>query len=436
MTRLPALLACGLVAVLGLGLPAAAQSPDSRLEPLAVASGTHAGAADGVRLAFRHTVRVPDARWLRLRFARADLGAGSYLRLSGLEDGADQHLDAGALEAWRRHSAYFNGDAVTVELFVAPTDAGVFFELAEVEVGLPPPLPETICDGGDDRTASSDAAVGRLRTPNDGLCTGWIASSGAFLAAGHCTAVTVLEFNVPASDADGSYNFPDPSDQYAVGAFVFEAVPNPDDPDDTLPGQDWMVFAVHPNSETGLLPGQVQGAFYRVSQDHSPASFRVTGHGTDTGVDNGRQQTDTGTNEGETIEDPNWVRWDHRVDTMGGNSGSPISLTGEPLSVGIHTHGGCTDGGGSNAGVSFESDDLAAALDDFFGTTAVHLDSGHPTAFQSGTPLRPYKTVAAAVGGVPAGGTVRAVAGTYTAGPSVYTKAMVWQAPVGSVVFQ
>jgi V8-like Glu-specific endopeptidase len=433
MTRLPLLLALGLAA--GLALPAAAQPVvPSRMEPVRVHSGEHAGAADSARLAFQHTVRVPGARWLRLRFDRYHLGEGSFLRLTALEDGGRQHLTASALEAWRRHSAYFNGDAVTVELFVGPGDEGAFFELVEAEVGLPAGEPETICGSADDRTASADAAVGRLRTPADGVCTGWLISSGAFLTAGHCTAVTVLEFNVPASDPDGTINVAPPEDQYAVNAFVFEAVPDPGNPPNTYPGQDWMVFSVAPNTETGLLPGEVQGAFYRISQDDSPASFRVTGYGSDMGVDNATQQTSTGTNEGETVEDPNWVLWEHRVDTQGGNSGSPIGLTGEPLAVGIHTHGGCTTDGGANSGTSFESDDLAAAIDGFFGTDVVHLDAGHPALLQLGTPLRPYKTLGLAVGGVPAGGTIRAVAGTYDEPAAVYTKAMEWLAPVGSVV--
>ncbi len=445
--------------LLGAARPAAAQMapPSSVTVPVAAASGVHVGAdttagarpdataepfadettrPDSVRLAYQTTVRVPDARWLRLRFADARLGAGSFLRITSLEDRAVQRLDARGLASSRLHSAFFNGDAVTVELFVAPGDPGALVDVAEAVAGTPPPAGFTICDSGDERAASSDAAVGRLLTPGGGVCTGWLGSSGAFFAAGHCTATTVLEFNVPASDADGSINHPDPEDQYDLGAFVFEAVPDPNDPDDTIRGQDWMVFAVDRNTTSGLTVAQAQAAFYRVTQDSNPGSFRITGHGVDDGAANATQQTDTGTNEGETFNDANWVLWEHRVDTRGGNSGSPISLTNQALSVGIHTHGGCTSTGGANAGVSFESDDLAAALDDFFGTNVVHLDNGHPFASGSGTPLRPYATLPAAVTAVPSGGSVRAVAGTYAVGPSVYTKAMVWAAPVGAVVVQ
>lgn len=431
-----------------LAAPASAQmAPSSaRTVPLSVSSGLHDGAvgfasadtasADSLRLAYQAVVRVEGARWLRLRFGRLALGTRSVLRLTSLEDGAEQHLDARAAEAWRLTSAFFNGDAVRLELLIAPGDAGVTVDVAEASAGEPPPASATICGTADNRAASTEQAVGRLTNATGGLCTGWLISSGAFLAAGHCTGTDVLQFNVPASDADGSLNMPDPEDQYAVNAFVFEAVPRPSDPTETVIGQDWMVFSVAPNTETGQVPGPIQGAFHRVTESASPTSFRVTGHGVDDGTANGTQQTHTGSNEGETVEDANWAYWQHRADTRGGNSGSAIRLTDQLLAVGIHTHGGCTEDGGANAGTSFESNDLAAAIDDFFGTAVVHLDSGHPFALGNGTPFRPHATFPAAVAAVPAGGSIRAVTGTYTVGAGVYSKAMTWVAPVGPVVIQ
>lgn len=435
-----------------LASPVAAQMapPSARTVPLSVSSGVHDGAVglvaadtasaamapDSLRLAYQTVVRVEGARWLRLRFGRLTLGERSVLRLTSLEDGAVQHLDARAAEAWRLTSAFFNGDAVRMEVLVAPGDAGVTAEIVEASAGQSPDPERTICGTADNRTASTEQAVGRLTNATGGLCTGWLISSGAFLAAGHCAGSDVLQFNVPASDPDGSLNMPDPEDQYAVNAFVFEAVPRQNDPTETVVGQDWMVFSVAPNTETGQVPGPIQGAFHRVTESASPTSFRVTGHGMDDGTANGTQQTHTGSNEGETVEDANWVYWQHRVDTRGGNSGSAIRLPDQLLAVGIHTHGGCTEDGGANAGTSFESNDLAAAIDDFFGTAVVHLDPGHPFALGNGTPFRPHATLPAAVAAVPTGGSIRAVTGTYTVGAGVYTKAMTWLAPVGAVVVQ
>jgi hypothetical protein len=73
------------------------------------------------------------------------------------------------LAEWNHTSAYFNGDAVEVSLFVVGGENGVFFSIDEIFVGerrsKPSPI-EHICGEGDqepdDRGPSSDSAVGRL----------------------------------------------------------------------------------------------------------------------------------------------------------------------------------------------------------------------------------------------------------------------------------
>jgi hypothetical protein len=74
--------------------------------------------------------------------------------------------------------------------------------------------PDTVC-GTDDRVASNDLAVGRIMPVG---CTGWVISNGAFLTAGHCFTVnmTTIQFNVPASNIDGTTNPPGPNDQYPI----------------------------------------------------------------------------------------------------------------------------------------------------------------------------------------------------------------------------
>jgi V8-like Glu-specific endopeptidase len=42
----------------------------------------------------------------------------------------------------------------------------------------------------------------------------------------------------------------------------------------------------------------------------------------------------------------------YRVDTEGGNSGSPVVDEATGMSISIHTNAGCTSGGGSNSGTS------------------------------------------------------------------------------------
>jgi hypothetical protein len=78
--------------------------------------------------------------------------------------------------------------------------------------------------------------------------------------------------------------------------------------------------------------------------------IRITGYGTDTTPATASQtnQTSTGpyvTTVGTSIR--------YAVDTMGGNSGSPIIFEATGVAVGVHTHGGCTSTPGSaNSGTS------------------------------------------------------------------------------------
>lgn len=259
------------------------------------------------------------------------------------------------MKQWQQKSAFFNGEAVEVEHHVSPDDKGVFFEIGEVMVGErvgagaragePPrqalqPDTEAICGGSDDRVASSDPAVGRIVPAG---CTGWIISNGAYLTAGHCAdQLETLEFNVPASDDDGTINHPALKDEYPINQR------NVDFRNDGV-GNDWAVFEVNP-TDTGLRPVHAQKAFYRMSRDSDPETFRITGHGVDgppdcfgssrqpgctpprpptslRNADSQTQQTHTGRNRGESGGGAQ-VTFRYEVDTQGGNSGSPIIVEG------------------------------------------------------------------------------------------------------------
>lgn len=179
-------------------------------QPYLLESGIHNGRGDWETEAFpayKEIVQVKEAPWLRLKFADANLGRHSYLMLTSLKDGAWQRLNALSLAQWRHTSAFFNGDAVQVELFVAPEDRGIFVRIDEIMVGEPPQnglLPENICGMEDNRGPSNNPAVGRI-VPRG--CSGWIVNNGLQVTAGHCLALPgaeILEFNVPLSLPDGT----------------------------------------------------------------------------------------------------------------------------------------------------------------------------------------------------------------------------------------
>ena len=436
----------------------------SRTVPLASDTGAFRGAIGPEAESFtasRQLVEIPGALWLRLRFGDHDLGAESYVTVTSLEDGEQQRLDAEALRLWQDQTAMFNGDAVEVELHVAPGEEGIFFRIEEVVAGesvdehrgellergalSDGQAPEAICGATDDRVASTDPGVGRTDTG----CTAWIVSNGAYLTAGHCAGFTEVHFNVPQSMANGDIVVPPLADQYPLIAGSFVSANNGT-------GRDWAVFDLGPDAGgNNRLAVHAQDAFFRMSRDQNPTNIRITGHGVDgpppcfgsrfqpgcptpnppRNADNQTEQTHVGQNQGEAGSGAN-VRFEYTVDTQGGNSGSPLIVDGTDVTVGIHTNGGCSETGGANAGTSFENDDLEIALRNSsgVGATVRHLDSGHPVAqgLQDGTVFRPFDTLAEAVNSVPAGGVVSIVAGAYAGGVTI-NKPMTVTAPVGTV---
>ncbi|MBK7645401.1 MAG: hypothetical protein IPJ19_20580 [Planctomycetes bacterium] len=309
------------------------------------------------------SVEQPGAAWLRLSFDETLLagdenqGTGSFVRITSMQDAATQTLHARHLREWRNTSAYFNGDALLVEIVAEPGTGPNRLHLAGVTVGTDGPQNLTQCGATDDRVLSSDPRQGRALPVG---CTAWMINDcgHCFLTAGHCLGGTlsVVEFNVPLSTGSGTLLHPPPQDQYAADAsskqFTNGGV-----------GNDWGYFGCFPNSTTGLLPFEVQHASYVLGappSSGSSAMLRVTGYGVDSTppTSNQVQQTSTG---------PFWDlvgnRVEYQVDTEGGNSGSPVISTGPGVAIAIHTHGGCSTSASSyNSGTSILHPGLQAAL--------------------------------------------------------------------------
>ncbi len=350
------LLAVGLL----LGAPLWAQKANipQHFETYHYDSGLHAGdiSATTAKRAVTEVVKIRDAAWLRLSFSEVYLGKNSYLTITSTLDGHSQTLNSVTMAQWQNSSAYFNGDEVEIALYVSPFDHNVHFKMAEVLVGdwvSGQVQTESQCGPNDDRTASTDPAVARLL--NIG-CTAWIISNGKMVSAGHCvslsTLVNVVEFNVPLSNSDGTLVAPGPEDQYVPDTATLDFV-------DGGIGNDWGVFEVFANTETGLMPIDAQGASFTVVQDLDPVNIRITGFGVDSGSDNQTQQTHVG---GNAASSGTTMRY--TADTEGGNSGSPVIDDATGNAVGVHTHGGCTTlGTGNNSGTSTFSTAFWDALD-------------------------------------------------------------------------
>ena len=320
--------------------------------PIDVDSGLVRNNGDTEAVIFSHTIFIPGAAALRLEFDEALLsgfisdGSGSYLRIRSLFDGGEQRLDARHVEQWQNTSAYFNGDEVTIEIVAQPGTGANRLAMSIVQAEFEPFVNRSICGPTDDRVLSTDNRSARLLPIG---CTGWLIDdcNNCFLTAGHCSSsvnsITVVEFNVPLSNGDGSLNHPAPEDQYAVDRTSRQSNGGQGI------GNDYAYFGAFPNSNTGLTPAEAYGDVYHLSTPPPVRGqdIRITGYGT---TGNGVppewyqvQKTHTG-----PYFSFNGTALSYQTDTTGGNSGSAIvnEATGE--AIGIHTHAGCGSESGNN----------------------------------------------------------------------------------------
>ncbi len=340
--------------------PSFAQSqpePQSTI-PLAMDSGWVQNDGTQPAVIASYTVRVTGASWIRLYFDQPTLsgdlaaGTGSFIRLTSHADGAVQELTAIGVSQWSDSSAYFNGDAVEVDIFAYP---GTGMNRVGVDhLDMAWGTFDSQCGATDDRLPSTDPRAGRILPIG---CTGWLINdcSECYLTAGHCSGnMSVVEFNVPASSSGGGLNHPSPDDQYAVDASSIQSNGGQGT------GDDWAYYGTFPNSNTGLNAGQAQGGTYILGTAPSVSGndIRITGFGADStpATRNQTQQTHLG-----PFQLNNGSHLGYETDTEGGNSGSPViwEQTGE--AIGIHTHGGCSSSG-YNSGTSLSHPDLQAAL--------------------------------------------------------------------------
>ena len=337
--------------------------------PVRVDSGLVENTGVGPQVVYTTDIDIPGAPWIRLKFEDVLLsgavgsGTESYLLLTSHEDGAYQYLNAEHVAQWRSTSAYFNGEAVTVELVAHPDTGPNRLTMSEVYVGQIYTGDRSICGPDDDRVLSTDARVGRLQP---GGCTAWMIDDchHCFLSAGHCFSPngdenTIVEFNVPLSDTDGSLNHPPPEDQYSIDPFSLQKHYI----DNAPPGDDWAYFGCFPNSNTGLSPGEAQGDWFSLTAPPAVGGqdIRVTGYGT---VD--PPITPTWEQVQKTHAGPydafSGTLVQYQTDTTEGNSGSPVIIDGTNQAIGIHTNGGCSAAGGANSGTGSNHSGLQAAI--------------------------------------------------------------------------
>jgi len=354
----------GVIGALVLAATAVADEGESRRAEVRLDSGWVANQGDERSVIYGGTVSVPGVVWLRVDFDEATLGeapAGgdsTVLRLTSMADGAEQRLRQVHIEQWQRSSAYFVGGDVLVEIIADPGAAPSRVSVSSVLVSAASVM-DSICGPTDDRQLSMDPRVARGWTSGGSAnCTAWLIQDCAkcMLAAGHCGfGGGQVHFNSPLSTPGGTPVPPHPDHQYAVDQASRQSV-------NGGVGNDYFYFGTFPNPNTGLTPFEAQGAAFFLGDTPLPGDMiRITGYGvTNSPVDpswHRAQKTHVGPFVGLS-----GTRLQYATDTTSGNSGSPVinERTGE--AVGIHTHGGCNSGGGSNSGTSLLNAGLQAAM--------------------------------------------------------------------------
>lgn len=349
-----------------------------RLEVLA-----HAPEDASAPVVTRETVGDSEGSWILVRFAEFDLGnTGELLIVSRSDPGQSQIFTQETLLAWGGQSAIFNGGEVDIVLRRSAGESDVFYRIEEMVVGeyveRARSLPEDSTGAAGPQSAEAEALCGvdnRIRSTDNRLgrimpigCTGWSIENGVYLTAGHCMGanMAMLQFEVPASDPDGTPNHPDIDRQFRIIAASIVGV------DDGI-GNDWAVFRVLPNSQ-GKTPDEIYGAF-SLTRTNPSGGVWVRGYGLDDSpagappslrnADSQIQQQHSGPLVEVNASNPDRPFVRHRADTRGGNSGGPIFSVAAPgEAIGIHTHGGCnTSSTSANHGTSFTHDLLWAEIE-------------------------------------------------------------------------
>jgi len=379
ITTLGVVLSCGLATSLAAQQPGRApvdlpskKAPRAALPRRAVALAIDSGPisgpekGDGPRVVYSTTVMSPRAPWVRVEFGEVRLwGSGetdhdSYVLVTSLADGAVQRLDARGLKEWASASAYFNGDAVRIEVVAHPGAGPSRLVINRLIAGDGAGGADSLCGPADDRVLSTDSRVARVLPAAGGVCTAFIIGDTArcMLSAGQCApgAGTVVQFNVPLSNGSGTIVAPAPWDQYAIDPTSIQSA-------SAGPGSDWAYFGVFANPNTGMGAFSAQGGAFAVASAPAPTgqSVSLTGHGSVAApvslTRNHAQKIGGGPYTGlagSTLR--------HQIDATLGDAGAPVTLAGQ--AIGIHTGDGCIDPPGSsfNTGTAMQNAALQAAL--------------------------------------------------------------------------
>ncbi|MEM7199951.1 MAG: trypsin-like serine protease [Planctomycetota bacterium] len=283
-----------------------------------------------------------DSEYLQMDFSDLRLPPGSKLELTSLADGDVQVATPDDVQAGTFRSAYFNGFAVRVRIWTPPGADAPTGRISRIDRGLASyGEPDSICGSSDNRRFRNRRPICRLLIQKSGgtyVCTGWLVSSstGGHVTAGHClsgASSVTAQYNCPRSSSSGAIRNPSSADQYSWRSSTRRY-------SNRGVGNDWGVFRVNGN------PYSRQSAYFTFANPNTSSNHRRNGYGSASGSLNFAQKDHRG-----RLSSVSSTTIRYRIDSTGGDSGGPV-YRGTWRAVGIHTHGGCTRTGGSNAGTN------------------------------------------------------------------------------------
>ena len=290
----------------------------------------------GSEVVYDDVVAMPGMAWLRIYFGHVSLDRGSYIKVTSLRDGEQQRLDAAGLEMWSHTSAYFNGDAVRIELVAGPFSQD---NVLEIEYVASEPIAHGrgdncgIC-GADDRAPVNNSSNNFARIMPVGCSATIYNEASCFVTAGHCldSGATVLHFNVPASSSNCQTNNPPVADQFPVTS---------SDGVNGGVGNDYGAMTAGTNSQ-GQTPYERYGTFVPLASSvPNSGNLDITGYG----VDSECTRSQTEQYHGGPIASVDSDTIIYEIDVTYGNSGSSILYNGEIVGVVTHCSYGCENYG-------------------------------------------------------------------------------------------
>lgn len=178
----------------------------------------------------------------------------------------------------------------------------------------------------EDRVPSMNAAIGRT---GGGTC--WILPNGKLVTTAHTSEGTTAAFNIYSDN------------QFAAPEDIYQIVPNSHI---KSVQDDWAIFSVYPNTITGKMPIEQQGAYINITNEFNLSTetvLRVTGHGHFNNMPNYRKQrTATGKY---LISGDSGRKLYYSITGSWGSSGSPVidEITG--YAIGLISEGYCPGSG-------------------------------------------------------------------------------------------